>query len=239
MHYLISDIHGCYQEYQELLDKICFSAKDTLYVLGDSMDRGPEPIKVIQDLMSHPNITYILGNHDFIMYYLMKKITVNERGELSASSLQADDLIDFSSWIQDGGEITFRQFLTLSKIEQKAILKYLADSHPYQVLKNNGKKFILIHAGIDNFNKNKSLDEYNFFDFIYARPDYTKRYYQDPNTYLVTGHTPTPLIRKDLLPIVYQEKGHIAIDCGCIFGGQLAAYCIETGNINYVKNKRK
>ena len=49
MRYLISDVHGCYEEYQELLDKIHFSNEDELYVLGDAMDRGPEPIKVIQD----------------------------------------------------------------------------------------------------------------------------------------------------------------------------------------------
>ena len=56
MRYLISDIHGCYEEYRGLLDKIHFSHRDELYVLGDAMDRGPEPIKVIQDMMRRPNV---------------------------------------------------------------------------------------------------------------------------------------------------------------------------------------
>ncbi|MCI8923553.1 MAG: hypothetical protein HFI45_06070 [Lachnospiraceae bacterium] len=56
---------------------------------------------------------------------------------------------------------------------------------------------------------------------------------------MVTGHTPTSLIREDGLPLVYQENGHIAIDCGCVFGGRLAAYCIESAEINYVKSKNK
>ena len=55
MRYIMSDIHGCYEPYQALLDKIHFSDQDELYVLGDAMDRGPEPMKVIQDLMMRPN----------------------------------------------------------------------------------------------------------------------------------------------------------------------------------------
>lgn len=41
MRYIISDIHGCYHEYMELLNKIKFSDKDELYILGDAVDRGP------------------------------------------------------------------------------------------------------------------------------------------------------------------------------------------------------
>lgn len=49
MRYIISDIHGCYDQYRALLKKIHFSDTDELYVLGDVVDRGPEPIKVLQD----------------------------------------------------------------------------------------------------------------------------------------------------------------------------------------------
>ena len=63
----------------------------------------------------------------------------------------------------------------------------------------------------------------NFEDFIYERTDYERRYYSDPSIYLVTGHTPTQLIRKDMEPLIYEGAGHIAVDCGCVFGGKLAA----------------
>ena len=43
MRYIVSDIHGCYDQYQMLLEKIQFSEEDELYVLGDVVDRGPEP----------------------------------------------------------------------------------------------------------------------------------------------------------------------------------------------------
>lgn len=67
MKYIVSDIHGCFDQYQKLLEKINFSSEDKLYVLGDAVDRGPEPIRLLQDMMKRPNIIFILGNHDFIM----------------------------------------------------------------------------------------------------------------------------------------------------------------------------
>ena len=59
MHYVISDIHGCYSQYIELLNKISFSDEDELFVLGDAVDRGPEPIRVLRDMMMRPNVTLI------------------------------------------------------------------------------------------------------------------------------------------------------------------------------------
>ena len=48
MNYAISDIHGCCREFQALLKKIHFSSSDTLFVLGDMIDRGPDPIGVLK-----------------------------------------------------------------------------------------------------------------------------------------------------------------------------------------------
>ena len=56
MNYVISDIHGCYKEYQKLLEKIYFSDTDVLYLMGDMVDRGPEPVKVLQDVMLRSNV---------------------------------------------------------------------------------------------------------------------------------------------------------------------------------------
>lgn len=235
MRYMISDIHGCYEEYRKLLDEIQFSDEDELYVLGDAMDRGPEPIKVIQDIMTRPNAVYIIGNHDYTMFYVMRKLTVEVTEDNYADHLSPDDLMVYSLWVlQDGGDITSRQFAALSRAEQQDILEYLENASLYEVLEDEGRRFVLVHSGIDGFSEDKELDEYDFCDFILAKPDYGKRYYQDKETYVVTGHTPTMDIRADGKPEVYQGNGHIAIDCGCVFGGNLAAYCVETGKITYV-----
>ena len=40
--YVISDIHGMYNKFTELLNKIKLKDTDTLYILGDVLDRGPD-----------------------------------------------------------------------------------------------------------------------------------------------------------------------------------------------------
>ena len=56
MIYVMSDIHGCYEEYLEVLRVIDFRDEDQLYVLGDMVDRGKEPIKLLMDMMSRHNV---------------------------------------------------------------------------------------------------------------------------------------------------------------------------------------
>ena len=77
MNYCISDIHGYYSLFCRLLDKIRFSDKDKLYVLGDIIDKGPDSIRLAKLLFSMPNVYCIAGNHeyDFLKYYraLMKQ----------------------------------------------------------------------------------------------------------------------------------------------------------------------
>ena len=51
MIYVMSDIHGEYDKYIKMLELINFSNADELYVLGDIVDRGKEPVKVLLDMI--------------------------------------------------------------------------------------------------------------------------------------------------------------------------------------------
>lgn len=237
MTYIISDIHGCYTEFRELLDRIGFCDDDELFVLGDAMDRGAEPIKVIQDLMRRPNVTYILGNHDDMMLQALKKLTVDVT-EFNLENLTDDVFISYFHWLQEGGEVTAEQFRKLSHAKRRDILDYLENAMPYEMIEHDSQLYILVHAGIQNFDPMKELDEYDYTDFLWERLDYTRRYFPSARIFLVTGHTPTALINENKAPLVYMENGHIAIDCGCVFGGNLAAYCIETGRTTYIPSRK-
>ena len=65
--YVISDIHGEYGKFMELLDIIHFSDEDILYVLGDVVDRGKNPVKTLLKMMEMPNVIPIAGNHEQMM----------------------------------------------------------------------------------------------------------------------------------------------------------------------------
>ena len=54
-HYVVADIHGEADRFYAMLEKIRFSDEDTMYILGDVVDRGLDGIKLLQDIMGHPN----------------------------------------------------------------------------------------------------------------------------------------------------------------------------------------
>ncbi len=106
MKYIIADIHGCYEEYIELLSKIHLSEDDWLYILGDTLDRGPEPVKVLLDIMKRQNVTYIMGNHDYLFLYFVRKMGL----DLSKTDkLSKDDISDFYAYLEDGGNIYWKR----------------------------------------------------------------------------------------------------------------------------------
>lgn len=237
--YIISDIHGCYKEFKQLLEKINFTNKDELYILGDILDRGPEPIPVLKDIMLRSNVYFIKGNHELMAMDVLENFLNVEITEESINNLLADNMFfsAYCDWMENGGKTTLNQFYALSKEEREDVMSYIEESYDYEVLEINKKLYILVHAGLNNFSSTKEIDEYLLDDILWVRPDYKKRYYPNEKIFLVTGHTPTPLIRDDKKPLVYEKNGHIAIDCGCNFGGRLAAYCLETGKATYVDSE--
>ena len=50
--YVIGDIHGEFEQLKILLETMKFNDNDELYVMGDVVDRGPDPIKTLQYLMT-------------------------------------------------------------------------------------------------------------------------------------------------------------------------------------------
>ena len=61
---VIGDIHGCYDEFIKLLDKIGFSDQDLLITVGDMVDRGPKSLEVARFFRDTPNAFAVLGNHE-------------------------------------------------------------------------------------------------------------------------------------------------------------------------------
>ena len=62
--YVMADIHGEYDKFMDILKQINLKDDDTLYFLGDVVDRGPHSVKVLLKLMEMHNAVCIVGNHE-------------------------------------------------------------------------------------------------------------------------------------------------------------------------------
>lgn len=230
MIYVTSDIHGEYDAYKNILNKIHFSDNDELYVLGDCVDRGDKPIELLQDMMLRPNVFPIIGNHEYmalkVLKQLMEEITEESCEKILSSNLMQELLL----WQQDGGDVTLKQFQNLGLEERYDIIDYLEEFSLYEEIEVDERQFVLVHAGLDNFDENRSLDAYKPYEVIFSAPDYNKVYYK--NKYLVTGHRPTLSFDGNTGQVVMMNN-HIAIDCGCVFGGHLAVLCLDTMDVFY------
>lgn len=76
--YCIGDLHGRYDLFEMMLDKIEFNHKtDKLYILGDVIDEGKEGIRILKYVMQHPNSCFMLmGNHEDFFLRMCTKYDV-------------------------------------------------------------------------------------------------------------------------------------------------------------------
>ncbi|MCI5712903.1 MAG: metallophosphoesterase [Lachnospiraceae bacterium] len=234
MTYTISDIHGEYDQFMTILEKIHFSDSDTLYVLGDVVDRGEHPIKVLQYMMGKSNIVPICGNHE-VMALTNLRLLMNELTEDFLDNLSLEKFWQLADWIQNGSESTIKEFAGLSMEEKQDILEYLGEFLAYEEISVGDRKYLLVHAGIADFSPERPLWDYEIDDFVWQRTDYKVPYYNDVST--ITGHTPTQTIVENQRPgYIFRANNHIAIDCGAFYKeGRLAAICLDTNEEFYSK----
>ncbi|RIY37930.1 metallophosphoesterase [Psittacicella gerlachiana] len=103
--YLIGDIHGCADEFAQLLEKINFNpAEDELYLAGDLVGRGPKPKEVLDLAIKH-NAKAVLGNYD--LHFLACLYGAREAKESdnfdSLLNLNPEEKQYYASWLQEQG----------------------------------------------------------------------------------------------------------------------------------------
>lgn len=234
--YVISDIHGQYDMFMELLDRIQLKDTDILYILGDVLDRGPHPIKVLKKLMEMPNVICLVGNHELMalecLEFLMKEIT-----DMSIEELDDEMLDQLITWQYNGSKSTIDEFSKLSLEEKQEVIDYIKDFLIYEEITVAGRNYLLVHAGLGHYSPEKDMEDYSLHDLVWERANYEVQYFED--TFVVTGHTPTHCIEDNPNPgSIYRKNHHIAIDCGAHYGGRLAAICLDTEEEFYSSPKK-
>ncbi len=100
--YLIGDLQGCNAPFQQLLKKIDFSpSTDTLYILGDLVNRGPDSLGVLRALAAlGDSARCLLGNHDLHLLAAWQGVRGVGRSDTLAEVLNAPDREHLLHWLR-------------------------------------------------------------------------------------------------------------------------------------------
>ena len=228
----MSDLHGKYDKYIAMLRKIQFSDDDELYVLGDVVDRGEKPVEILRDMSMRHNVFPIMGNHDKMAIDVLSWLMDEINEETLYKNITDESMYRLMVWRMNGAQTTIDGFYKLPRDEREVLLDYMKEFVPYEVVTTGGRTFILVHAGLGHFEREKPLDGYTLEELAFTRFDYDREYFGG-SVYIVTGHTPTLSISAKAE--IYHSCNNICIDCGAVFtGGALACLCLDNMKEYYV-----
>ena len=101
--YLIGDLQGCDAPLQRLLDTLAFSpSRDTLFLLGDLVNRGPASELVLRRLMGYgTSAQCLLGNHDLHLLAASHGARKPSRKDTLTQVLDAPDRDALLLWLSN------------------------------------------------------------------------------------------------------------------------------------------
>lgn len=100
--YLIGDLQGCDEALGRLLKKIDFSpSRDTLVLLGDLVNRGPDSLPVLRRLSAMGDSAHcLLGNHDLHLLAVAHGVRKPHKSDTLDGILQAPDRTALLDWLR-------------------------------------------------------------------------------------------------------------------------------------------
>ncbi len=222
MTYVIADVHGRADRFHSILRQIRFSDTDVLYILGDVIDRNPDGIPILLEVMAAGNMQMILGNHEYMM---LNVVNAPEEADLRSNMIL---------WFYNGGEVTLQAFRKLPQEERERIVDYLEGLPLNLTLHAGGQDWLLVHGAPE---ASYTADDAEYEDArMYAVWKRLDPFGENgfPDRIILCGHTPVIHFRNRLPMEVVRHGNVVCMDCGCAFDeGRLACLCLETGEVTY------
>ena len=184
--WVATDLHGNYDLWEQI--KNFLKEDDTLIFLGDAIDRGSRGFEIFKELLEHPQVVYLKGNHEDMMY----------------NAFTYSNVKFYQHWTENGGQSTLDNIKNIGIVGQEKLdlidkiskLPYVAEYHSEE----SGLDFILCHAGyapgefFDSLQEDAKINHY-----LWDRTHWNFRWPEDgkyQNTIMIHGHT----------PILYQKQ---------------------------------
>ena len=217
MTYVISDISGNYQKFKELMDNVLINDSDTLYVLGNTVDFGDEPMELLEDISMRANVYAVAGARDYLAARMLYGFDKMLKG---GATPDANYISEMTAWVAEGGQSTLDGFRALDADAREGVLDYLTEMTLYEEADVKGKTYILMSRGIANYSADTDLEDYEPEDFF--SEDATAPQIED--AIVVVGGEPTKSGK------IERDGNVIRINCGA----KLACLCLENGKEFYV-----
>ncbi len=257
--YCMSDIHGCYREFQRRLEQLgdlqtVKNGGDALILLGDYIDGGPESGKVLRSIFGlqaaygREKIVVLRGNHEEMLLEWLDAYTGPGAG-------QPDEYgqLPWSGWLDSDGDLeTFRSLVTEAQwaFFQQVMPALSEDSlnltAAEMVLENNRELIewlrqlpwfyetegqIFVHAGIDEEAGDRWREGTLERTFVWKYPPAFGRFSKD----IIAGHVATAGISGDRAfhDIVWDGQSHYYIDGTVLRSGQIPVLVCDTETGRY------
>jgi predicted phosphodiesterase len=209
----IGDIHGCHEEFAELLSLLELKPDDRLILLGDLLNRGPDSHRVIELARAHRAIS-LLGNHELRL--------LNYRRTRDLKYIKEHDLETFDQLRPDDWTYLEKMLLTYEEPALNLVLVHggFLPGQPWQRQPAEVVTRIQVIDRDGQPRKRADAPDAPFWADLWNGPPY-----------VIYGHTPRPEI--------YKLKWSLGLDTACVMGGHLTAFILPEKRFVQVKARQR
>lgn len=209
----VGDIHGCHNEFADLLHQLDLKGGDRTVLLGDLVNRGPNSPKVI-DLARQAGSLSLLGNHEL---RLLKFRKTGDRKYMKEHDLETFDALRPQDWAYlESMQLTYED----AELNTVFVHGGFLPGEPWH--KQPAEVVTRIQVIDKEGRPKKRADDP-------GAPSWADLWGGPP--FVIYGHTPRPE--------VYKLKWSLGIDTGCVMGGYLTAYILPERRIVQVKARQR
>ncbi|BAL82645.1 putative serine/threonine protein phosphatase [Selenomonas ruminantium subsp. lactilytica TAM6421] len=226
---VFGDIHGKFDRFMEAYQKAGFNSdKDLLVFLGDYLDRGEQPVPVMEWVMENfgkRHMIFLRGNHEQMFYKAVK-----EKDE-------STNLLSFlfgspkALWLNNGGRITYSE---IEKTGRKDVLldnwlKLIEQLPLYTEVEANGKSYWFMHA---DCNPEVPLAEQEEKTLLWGRSLAMHPELHQGEQVIALGHTPVQALGYEAKPQWLQDGKLVLMDTGSFMeNGRVSCADLLSGEV--------